>query len=331
MVVCLEDKSMWRPFSMLPSTPLSEAVESFLNKWSLSPSILRKAALHVWVSRLGDDGAHTWISVEPQHKLRDFLHPTQNHSTYKKRLVMCLLTNDSMQQCQFAFNESDLDTTDDDDYLTKRAQPPVTTNVTLNLVHTRTGHEYKPEIVSGSFTTRDLKRDIIKTKLADNTSLIINNMSTRRLRLILDGGIPMFDQIFIYQYLQMTNKLHNNGNVIKVYFSISPVVIVPPLAPIQDSWDIVAPVVLTVHPLLESLNLNLTSFDEAIKAIANTNDKRAAWIRELFAGLLRNPYSPMKDKIFQVFQQSAVERCAKKHNMRLAAGEKVGGNNNDDG
>ena len=87
---------MGRPYSMLPSTPLSEACDTYLNEWLLSPEILRKAALHVWVSRLGGDGAHTWISVEPQHKLGDFLHPTPNHSTYKKCLVMCLVTNDSM-------------------------------------------------------------------------------------------------------------------------------------------------------------------------------------------------------------------------------------------
>ena len=97
LVMCLEDKTFGRPFSLSPTCLLSDATATFLKEWSLSASRLRKAGIHVWVSRLGDNGEHSWINVEPHHTLGDFLHLIPNDSIYKQRLVMSLLTNESLK------------------------------------------------------------------------------------------------------------------------------------------------------------------------------------------------------------------------------------------
>ena len=152
-VLCLEDKTLPRPFTMPGTCLLSSALDTILKGgWSLTVRILHKEAIHVWISQRGSDGEHSWINVGPKHILCDFLTESPNDEIYKHRLMISLLTNQSMDD-QFRFNESDLDFTDDDSQLTKRALPPVTTNVTLKLIHARMGHEYEAKKVSTSWNT----------------------------------------------------------------------------------------------------------------------------------------------------------------------------------
>ena len=178
--MCLEDKTLWRPFTMQPTRKLSSAVDTILKDWSLSVTRLLKVAIHVWLSCLGPNGEHSWMHVEPDHTLGEFLTPIPNNRIYEHRLVISLLTNTSMTD-QFRFNDSDLEFIDNECLLTKHSQPPVKMNVTLKLIYTGTGHKYEEMKVSSSWTTRDLKRHILSECLSDNTPKSIRQMSIRRI------------------------------------------------------------------------------------------------------------------------------------------------------
>ena len=83
----------------------------------------------------------------------------------------------------------------------------------------------------------------------------------------------MLNNVFLYQYLEMSGTLHCPDLLIAVSFSISPTVLVPDGLAKIDSWELVAPVALTAASALGSDNLNVTLLTHALVELKTKMDK----------------------------------------------------------